>query len=333
MNLEPSGNAHSWVSRFRQRFRQKRTQEHELRVTIEKIVDLVDPDIRQVRRYQQVLRQPVIAAMEHCGTMVEQIPGPVRLDRGRYYADPLVRTVFVSAEQMKEIVNGAVENGSGQEWQGEKEAVALLTMTRTERTIFTHEQQKNMVVGDVAKRTINFVDHRIVEPTPSLTRTKIRLQHRGIEVMATLALEKIDTLRAGIAELRERKIHLQSMRRILGGRNHALNLFSRPSVENSNKIQRINGQLAELDAELEVVQDRLATPADSLLLLRQHIESIADSITVRQKQLRVDWMNVLQDEQIGDEGQDIALAELSFGEDMQRWAVMVKFPLDEKRDG
>ncbi|MCF6187402.1 MAG: hypothetical protein L3J49_08010 [Desulfobulbaceae bacterium] len=53
---------------------------------------------------------------------------------------------------------------------------------------------------------------------------------------------------------------------------------------------------------------------------------------MEKKKLRVDWMNVLLDEQNSSEGNDISPARFSVGE-LQRWAVMVTFrPEDVQAD-
>ncbi len=323
----------SWVSGVKRKYQKQRVLDQELQAIIEMAVDTADPTIRQVGRYRKALREPVMSAMGYCTSLVESIPGPVRLSRSRYYADPLVKAVFVSADQMIDLLQSAVQNELLPKGPNGDEVVALLTMAKTERTIYTHAQQNDMMVGDVAKRTINFIDHRVVALAPSQEMTQKGLEHRAVEVMATVAMEKISTLRSEIAELREHKIHLQSMRRILRGRNHAIDLFAQPSYESKHKIDQLNEQLARLEAELEAAGNKLATPSDALGILTQTMEGISESLVLRQQSLRIDWKNVMLGTRADDEGNDISLAELTLGEDLQRWAVMVKFRPEDVEEG
>ena len=225
----------TWMSQLGQRYQEQRSHDQELHAAIELVVDVADPDIRQVGKYQKDLRASVAAALEYCANLVDDLPGPVRLSRSRYHADPLVKAVFVSDNQMMEILKLAMENGSLGEGENGDEGVALLTMTRTERTIFRRTMHGDMMLGDVAKRTVNFIDHQIVALSPGLSATKEKLRNRALEVLATVAMERILTLRGKIAELRERKVHLQSMRRILQGRNRTMRLFASLTYETSKK--------------------------------------------------------------------------------------------------
>jgi len=315
----------SWMSAFGSRYKEQRRHDQELLAATDLVVDVADPTIRQVGKYQKDLRGAVNAAIGYCANLVDDIPGPVRLSRNQYHADPLVKAVFASGDQMMEILKSAVENQSLQDWKNGDEGVALLTMARTGRTIFGYEKHKDMMLGDVAKRTVNFIDHRIVALSPILSTTKKKLQHRALEVLATVAMERITTIRGNIAELQERKIHLQSIHRILKGRNRTMDLFAHPSYETTQKINKVKQQLVEVETELEAERGRLATPADSLTLLEEIIASPDESLIMERKSLRVDWMNVLLDGRDNVEGNDISLAEFSVGEELQRWAVMVTF--------
>ena len=315
----------SWISDLGSRYQKQRSHEQELNAAIELVVDVADSDIRRVGKYQRGLRDAVTAAMGYCSTLVDDLPGPILLSRSSYHADPLVKAVFISDDQMMEILRLALNKGaSSGEVQGD-EWFALLSMLRTERTIYGREQQGDMMVADVARQTVNFTDHRIVALSPELAATKEKLRNRALEVLATLAMEKIMTIRGKIAVLRERKVHLQSMRRILKGRHHTMDLFAHHSHESSKKIKKIKQQLVELETELQAALGQHATPADSLKILAEILEGAGESLTLQPQSFRVDWMNVLLDRRDSAEGNDISLAKLSAGEELQRWAMIVSF--------
>jgi hypothetical protein len=124
------------------------------------VVDVADSDIRRVKKYQMELRNIMTVAMEYCSTLVDRLPGrPVPLSRGRYHADPLVKAVFISADQLLEVLDLAMNVESSADKAQGGERFALLSMLRTERTIFGREQQGDLMVADVAKQKVNFVDH------------------------------------------------------------------------------------------------------------------------------------------------------------------------------
>lgn len=326
MHLSPQG-LFSWISTMGDRFRVRSRPDPDLLAAIELVVDVADPDIRQVRGYRQELRGPVSAAMAYCDSLVDKLPGPVRLSRSHYYDDPLVKAVFPSYAQMKTVVQSALQAASFQE-EKDADMFGLLTMSRTERTIFTHEQQGDMLVADVAKRAVNFTHHRIVALSPALDTAIENLRKRALEVLARVTMEKIFTIRSTVEELREQQVRLQSLRRIVTGRNHAKFLFAHPTRETEREIERINQQLNEIEGKLEKAGAQLATPKDALKLVRESIGTPDASLVLQRKRLRVDWMNVLLDEQDSSEGNDITLAEFTAGE-LRRWAVLITF---RKRD-
>ena len=330
MNMAPQGLV-SRLLTITSRFLGRTRLDPDLRNAIELVVDIVDPDIRQVGRYRQRLRAPVSAAMEYCASLVDELPGPVRLSHGRYYDDPLVKAVFVSDEQMMTVVQSALQAASARESKS-SEMVGLLTMTRTERTIFAHEQQGDMMVADVAKRTVNFTDHRIVALSPGLGMATEKLRNRAVEVLATVVMEGITTIRSALAELREQKVRLQFLRRMLKGRNQAASLFAHPTRETEREVERINQQLNEIERQLQETGTPLATPRDALQLVGESIGSPDASLVLQRKRFRVDWMNVLLDEQETSEGNDITLARFTAGE-LQRWAVLVHFRPEDVQAG
>ncbi len=320
----------SWLSGLGRRSPEQSSHEQELAVAIELVVDGADSDIRRVGGYQKKLCGPVETAMEYCTTLVDNLPGPVPLSRQSYHADPLVKAVFISADQMVEILKLSLNTRSSAGNSDGDELVAMLSMLRTERTIFGREQQGEIMTADVAQRTVNFIDHRVVALAPELAATKEKLRNRGLEVLATLAMEKIMTIRGNIAALRERKVYLQSMRKILKGRSHTMDILAYHSHESSKKIEKIEQQLLDLEVELQDALSQRANPGDSLTILAEIMESAGKSLTLKEHNFRVDWKNVLVGESLGaDAGNDISLAELSAGEELQRWAMIVSFHSEE----
>jgi len=323
----------SWISDLGSRYQEQRSHEQKLNAAVELVVDVADSDIRRVGKYQKRLRDSVDSALGYCTTLVDELPGPVHLSRRSYHADPVVKAVFISDDQVIEILKSALNKRSVPSEVKGDEMVAMLSMIRTERTLFGREQQGEMVVADVAKRTVNFIDHRVVALSPDLTATKEKLRNRALEVLAILAMERIMTIRGNIAVLRERKVYLQSMRRILKGRHHTMDMFAHHSHESSKKIKKIKQQLVELETELQTALGQHAGPVDSLAILAEILEGAGESLTLQSQSFRVDWMNVLLDGRGSAEGNDISLAELSAGEELQRWAMIVTFRTEEVEAG
>ncbi len=315
----------SWIQGVGQRYQASRAREQILRQATDMVVEVADPRIRQVGRYRKILRSPMQGAMEYCSSLVDSIPGPVRLSRQQYHADPLVKAIFVSAEELEELLRLAPENSDLPDHREERDSVALLTMTRKEKTIFKHEQQGDIITRDVKKRTVSFMDHRLVASSATLNKTKELLKDRGLEVLATIAMEQIASLRGDLAELRERREYLKSMQRMLGGRSRTQELFAQPDHETVEKLHKLKKLIREVEAEVEAARQKIETPADGLALLQEIMDQPGDALIAQEETLRLDWMNVLLDNSEDSKGNDISLAELSIKDELQRSAVLVVF--------
>ena len=315
----------SWIQGFGQRYHANRARELVLRQATDTVVEVADSRIRRVSKYKKSLRVPMQGAMEYCSTLVESLPGPVRLSRQQYNADPLVKALFVSADELEEVLRLASGNGALSDQKTKKDSIALLTMTREEKTVFRHEQQGDVILRDVKKRAVNFTDHRLVASTASLDTTKERLKDRGLEVLATVAMEQIASLRGKLAELRERREYLKAMRRMLKGRRHTQELFFHPDHETVEQLRKLEELITEVEGEVDLVRQKVEMPKDSLALLLKIMTQPGDTLIAKEQTLRLDWMNVLLSDKDDGKGNTISLAELSIKDELQRSALLVVF--------
>jgi hypothetical protein len=320
---------HSGIAWLRQEFdnlREDRRQRQLLEQTVEEVVDIADPKIRLARRYLKILLPSVTTAVAYCREMVRAIPGPVRLDPVSYNDDPLVKALFPSVYEMENTLRQA--RNTAIPGQG-REIFALLTMDRKEKTIYSHQQHGEMILRDVAMRSVNFDEHRVVAPSTDLEATRHLLEQRALEVLATVAMERISSLRANVAELRERRERLTAMHRMLGGKHRASELFAQPVQADMEKINELKKLLKTTEEEIEQARQVLETPEDMLGQLQRIMAVPADTFVLREQSLRLNWMNVLVEEGGQDEVNEITLAELILNQDLQRSAVLVRFDRQE----
>ncbi len=324
-----AGGFFSWLGIGGNRYESERFSSQVVQDAIDLVVEVADPRIRQVRRYQRKLALPVIDALGYCTDLVASIKGPVRLSRKQYHADPVVKALFSSPDELEEVLRLAFVNVGEVITAANDETIALMTMTRTEKTIFTHGQDGGMVIRDMQKRAVSFGDHRVVAPAADIEQLKAQLRTRAVEVLATVAMEKIAGLKGNLAELRERRVRLRSMLTMLGGRTHNRELLARPSQEMNKKIQKVKEELKRVDSKIEDLRKMIELPQDSLALLIGCLDRAAELFATSEKTLRLDWMNVRIEEGSSlAEGNDIEFTELSVRDEMQRSAVLVSFVRD-----
>ncbi len=306
---------------------ERRRHESILRRSVEQAVDVADPVIRQVRKYRRKLQPPVERAMQYCTTIIDDIPGPVELSRRGYNENPSVRSLFNTPEDLEDLLRISPETKALREKGHVGEILALLTMTRQELNLFGHQEKGGVIMRDVPQKSLNFVDHRIVAPTTDLDNTKDKLINRGIEVLATLAMEEITSLRARKAELQERKQHLMAMQRILGGKSRMVEMFAVPDPKKREDIRKVETALEDLENELTDVRQKIEAPEQSLGYLENKMRNPDSFLVMQDLSYRLDWKNVLVDEMEEAEGNDINLAEFSVSEELRRSAIFVSFSL------
>jgi hypothetical protein len=290
--------------------------------SVEEIVDIADTKIRLARSYRTTLLPSVVTATTYCQYMVQSIPGPVRLHPSSYHDNPLVKAIFPSADELKTTLRQARNTEIP---SGGQELFALLTMSKNEKTIYSHQQQGELLVRDVAMQSVNFVEHRVVAPSDDLQITKGLLAQRALEVLATVAMERISTLRGNLAELRERRERLAAMHRILGGKRRTVELFAQPDQSDTEKINELRKLLKTTEEEIELARKEMETPEDALGHLKRIMEMPADSFVLREQSLRLNWMNVIVEEGEQKDVNEFTLAELVLNQELQRSAVLVSF--------
>lgn len=313
-------NGIAWLRREISDLREKRQFRKTLLAEMEAVIEIADPLIRLASGYRKRLLPSLTAAAAYCNGLVAKIPGPVPLQPRTYADNPLVKALFLSTEEVESVLrqvrNSDIPGTAPQ-------VFALLTMSRTTKTVYGHKQQGEMTLRDVPMQAVTFVDHRLVQPAPSLAAARSQLGRRSLELLALAAMEKISALKANLAELRERRERLVSMHRILCGKRQTFEILCQPDQQHAEKIRELKTLLAETDAQIAQARKELEPPNDTLALLRKTLEMPAEVLILERFSQHLNWMNVIVDSGEESEAHDIELAEITFGKELQRSALLV----------
>ncbi len=182
---------------------------------IDYIVNIIEPKLKQVRRYRQRLKEPLEICREHCRTMVADIPGPIALKRNGRGSDPFIRAAFTNSELLEDLLDRADETKSQAPLSG-TDRVALLTMTSSERTIFGRKQVGNMMIADAAMRAVTFTDHTIVGLSTTLESSKKALEMYSLDILAEAAARQLSEVRTRLVDLGQRQERLRAMGKMFG---------------------------------------------------------------------------------------------------------------------
>ncbi len=312
----------SWVEDQFKTLRLKQTHRVAVHQALEAAIDIADSKIRLAPQYKKTALPVIEQAMEYSSRLVAALPGPICLNSRNYHTDPFLRAIFRSPDHIQETLQ-RIPAGEKKQLHKNADIIALLTMSRETKTTFGHERHGEMILRDAAMQTINFYDHLLVAPSNRLETTLALLEEKVLEILAATAMETINSLREELAELRERKAHLDSMKRMLKGKNRAFGNLAPPSYEARKKIEDIKKLLAQTAHAIEEKKKHIGIPEKSLQHLIDTFKNPTKAISIEKLSLNLNWMNVLMEKKGQQDVNTIALAEFAAGDELKRQGILV----------
>lgn len=312
----------SWVAKQFKNVHLKHVHRTEVHHALEAAIDITDSKIRLAPKYKKTALPAIEHAMEYSRKIVSAIPGPIYLSSSHYHSDPYLTAIFRSPDHIKEVLQRIAVDQKGQ-LQKNTAIIALLTMSRETKTTFGHEQQGEMILRDAAMQTINFYDHLLVAPSNSQEDTLTLLEKKVMKILAAAAMEKITSLREELSELRERKAHLDAMKRMLKGKNNAFENLAPLSYEARKKIEDIEKLLNQTAQTIEKKKKDIGIPEKSLNHFITTFKNPEKAISIKTLSLDLNWMNVLTKKKGKDDVNSIVLAEFAAGDELKRQGILV----------
>jgi len=306
-----------------------RKAEAALTETIERLVQEVSPAIRNIRGYRKRLRAPVEGAQKYTEGLVAASPGPRPLSADREAPDSLTALLFVDADQVRGLLHDNAELASFFRNQTTEQAVALLTATYNEKTIFTSVLQGEIIRREVPQPAVDFTDHRIVAPAATETLNRRALNEGGLRLLGLRALEHLTNLKSQKEDLAEEKRMVGTKLKILQAHDHSLEGLLESDRDSAATAARVREMLEEIGQELDTVTAVLGTPEDALNHLLSFLNNPEYVLTIQPLSLRLNWMGVKVDENAEDPGTEIALAELEIKDRRKRVALLVTIEREE----
>jgi hypothetical protein len=310
-------------SRYREGKKSQRQRDAALVKMIERMVQDSDPSIRKVAGYRQQLQGPVENALGYIEGLISSIPGPFGLSAESWDKDPLMHALFVSPDEIRSLLQSCAELKSFFQQNGAKTAIALLTATKKERTVFGTAQEGEIIRRDVPQVAVEFYDHRIVAPVATETEKRRELIHRGLNLLATHTLEEILRIHSIRQELTEERRMLAVKLKIQHGRERGLERLLAGGSKNHADQEQAQQLLDEIDKQLMELEPGLGTPRDFLRKLEKVLLDPRNALTGITTGMRLNWMGVKLNEESTKNGREITLAELEIPGRVKRVAVLV----------
>lgn len=309
--------------------RETRAGEKNLRATIEGLVDEVSPAIRNVRGYRGQLRDPVEKFRRHLEGLAAAIPGPLPLSAAEWGQGSPAELLFIDAGRVRELFRNSTVLKSFFERDAAPQAVALLTATRSEKTIFGSEIQGQIIKRDVPQTAVDFTDHRIVAPAATEIENRRALRDAGLRLLGLRVLEHLTNLKGQKEDLGEERRVMGVKLKILQAHTGSLEGLVESHRESELKAAKVRQLLQEIDQELEVVTTVLGSPEAALTHLLAFLNNPEYVLIYRPLTLRLNWMGVRVEEDAADPGKEISLLELEMPGRLKRMAVLVAIGREE----
>ena len=288
------------------------------RLAVAHAVQVADPRIALVGRYERKLAPVVGKALAYCRDLVETIPGPVEIDAQTFGSDPLVHALFATPADIGRMLGASAELErfcTSGEAAGAKEIYALIGMRRREKLVLSPALKGDLIQVDVPRRLLYFADHTLHEPSAELDVARTRLRDAAFDSIVRSFAAKLAAQRAQRIDLRS---EWEQERALVRGS---------PDVEAAAHEQRrleIERQLRESAQSME--------PAHVLDALVEWLEAPQASLRLDEVTVTIDPLGTVVAEPTDAGNAHTLRLPILVGRDRRRWIVlMTRIPREEAR--
>jgi hypothetical protein len=291
---------------------------------VERVVQHSDPGIRSVIGYRQRLSQPVENARAYIERLVATVPGPADLSPGSWGKNPLARALFVDPAEASGLIqsSGELKDFFKSRPQA-REAIAILTATRKERTIFGTALEGDILRRDVPQLSVEFRDLRIVAPAETESEARREMEARTLQMLASRSLKHMLERRALREKLEEQRRILAIKLKIQRSRADGLECTLAADCDEPEPPEPGAGILADIDRQLMELTPDSVTAAANLEHLAGVLSDPAGVMEARAVTLNLNWMGVKSKDPTPGSA-PITLAELEIKGRLVRVAVLVR---------
>lgn len=303
-----------------------------LRQATEKAITLTNPRLNVLSSCHARLAPAVGTTVRYLRAMVDGLPGARPLSSAIWSSDPALRAFFVAPAD----IPAALGRSDNLRTLFEKfpfldEACVLLGMAYNEQLGFGIALHGEILRRDEVQKSVSFSDHRARLCGQDEQELRRLIGVQAFEYLLAQALSEIGEDRVERQELEGNRSLIRARLRLLRRHGPGLgSMFGEAPGDRSEQAE-LQAKLLENERQLEAVGDSQAALEMELACLQKVLEHPERYLRVQQKQLRLNTMNVVQDE----EGADLAaavnfsLAELTGAQPVRRAFVLARFARSE----
>ncbi|MEW5771664.1 MAG: hypothetical protein AB1831_15040 [Pseudomonadota bacterium] len=276
----------------------------DLAEAIARVVDQLEPRLRQIGGYPRRYAAAVGHAVAYCRALAGQVPGPVTVSRHAFTQDPLVHALFGSAESIVEVL---AQNKAVREWQeahaSEPDVYALMVMRLQERHTLGVDEGAGGIRRDVPQTVVYFSEHTLTNLATTPEAARELLARQFLAALLARVKDRID-------EIRQRKQHLETER-------DELQAKLRAHGDDAGLREALAGVLHELSEVVTALDLRHYAEHIETVFMQPQLHLHGDPIS-----LSLDAMGIRQIEGVDGRACTLHLSEMVC-KDRRRWAVLL----------
>ena len=302
-----------WFKNRSDQFDTEQVSDELIRLATSTAIALVNPRLKLVRDHEKRLRSSVINTIRFMQGLVRDFPISRTVSADAWAGDASLRAFFVApadvdallgrSDELRElfVANPALS-----------EACLVLGMAYEEQQVFGMALRGDVVMRDVAQRTVNFSDHRMRLCAADETCLRRII---GVEVYEHLIGEALADIGSGRSE----RQNLQMERSLILAR---LNLLRQQGVglgsafddspAKASDHERLQTELLENERQLEALGSNEAHLESEFAILKSILDRPEEFLSITPMHLRINAMNVVLDDSSTDSVSviDFAVVEL-----------------------
>ncbi len=302
---------------------------------IERVIDGTEPRLRLVPGYKNKLRKDVAGALAFIDQTVEQIPGPLDMQRNNYVHNPEVAAYFSTPDEITRVFSTSPELKSFFESTHHIEAdtaYAMMCVQREEKQIMGMEVAGagDHIRRDVLQTAVNFHDHKILSAAESEEQVRAAIKQCIFDGLITYALNHLSRLKIERKELEDERRILQSRLRARQARGNGLSkLLVQAYHDNLEQISQLEAHLSEAEHKLELLPGHHELFESYLEEVRTIFSNPEDFIHMHLACFRLNDMGIKLDDEAASSGNTLCFSELEIAGVLKRVVTLVRLPRSE----
>ena len=308
---------------------EQRRHENEIKQTVERVVEQVNPRLRAVGSYRKKLFPVVERAREYVEELTLRVPGPIPVDRESWSNQPLVNTLFGSVDRMRWVLSGPAVRRYLKEHPVGGDCYAIIAAFPDVSGRLGVEMVSGIMRKDMRQSVLSFSEHEVAVVGGSEAEVREDLQGVALDLLVSLAVQDILEQESRVAEIEERLRIVKLKLRVADTRAKGTGLLLDEDLDSLKDRETLTARVSELEKDL-------ARESRGMGGLEQYLDRTVELLAhpeahlgLERETLRLDRMNIVRKETDDRPGREIEFTRVRRGDRLARVIALIRFERSE----